>query len=98
MCNKNLQMIGINVNDETLTKEKHEVGLGNIDYASTTSSGDIICGLAKMDVDTCDLIPDPILHWKAGTRWGLEEACSVPHAYATVSLCLEHLQQKEISN
>ncbi|GJQ69352.1 hypothetical protein Trydic_g6479 [Trypoxylus dichotomus] len=81
IASKNLQYIGINVNDETLTKENHEVGLGNIDYVGYDDKRELIMGLAKMDNDTCDLIPDPILKWKVPEGLTAEDGCSIPHAY-----------------
>lgn len=84
ISHKNLQYIGINVDDETLTKEKHEVGLGNVDYAGFNDKGETVAGLARMDRDTCDLIPDAILHWILPERFTIEDSCTVPHAYVTV--------------
>lgn len=79
-----MQYIGINVDDETLTQEKHVVGLGNIDYAGVDAKGENIVGLANLDPDTCDFIPDPVLHWKIPEIWSLEDGCTIPHAYTTV--------------
>ncbi|XP_071051537.1 fatty acid synthase-like [Onthophagus taurus] len=84
---KNVHFLGINANDETLTNEKHEIGLGNIDYSGVDAK-DRIMGVAKMDVDTCNLIPDDILHWKIPEKWSMEDGCSIPHAYITAYYCL----------
>lgn len=95
ISNKNLQYIGINVDDETLTKEKHEVGLGNIDYAGVNENNEVLVGLAKMDRDTCDLIPDPVLHWKIPQRWSIEDGCTIPHAYTSAYYILVYKAKLE---
>lgn len=86
MKNKVINYIGINLKDETLlppNEKKNE--LGNIDYAGVTNSGQKVMGLAQLDTDLCQLVPDSVLSWDVPEKWSLEEAATIPHAYASVS-------------
>ncbi|XP_017779765.1 PREDICTED: fatty acid synthase-like isoform X2 [Nicrophorus vespilloides] len=82
----NLVYLGINSNDETL--HSTIAGLGNIDYSATTNNNKRIMGLARLDKDTYNLIPDDDLSWTIPDSWSMEDACTVPHAYAIAYYCL----------
>lgn len=43
-------------------------------------------GLATLDKDTYKLELDPILNWEVPESWSLEDAATIPYAYAAVSI------------
>lgn len=85
MEQKSIHYISVNLLDETLlSKPDRKVGLGNIDYSGLTASGQEVMGLSRLDLESYKLVPDPDLTWNVPEGWSLEDAASVPHAYATV--------------
>lgn len=72
--------------DETITpKTNLKNELGNIDYAGITKTGENVMGLAYFDYDTYKFNTDSVLSWKVPDSWSLQDAVTIPHAYATVS-------------
>lgn len=61
-----------------------KVQLGNIDYSGINTAGENLMGLARFDQEFCKLVLDPILQWKLSSRWSLQDAATIPHAYAIV--------------
>ncbi|CAH0563662.1 unnamed protein product [Brassicogethes aeneus] len=87
--NKTISHIGINLKDETLNPELYIPNeLGNVDYSGVTSTGQRVMGLAQLDKDTCKLITDDLLTWEVPESWSLEDACTMPHAYASAYYAL----------
>ncbi|CAG9765257.1 unnamed protein product [Ceutorhynchus assimilis] len=81
--NKTISYIGLNLRDETInpaTEKTQE--LGPIDYSGTVSTGQKIMGLASLNKDTCRLEIDPILNWEFPDSWSLEDAATIPYAFA----------------
>lgn len=83
----NIEYIGVNLLDETKTNKPNQKNeLGNIDYGGTTKTGESVIGLASFDYDTSEIVFDPILKWNVPVSVSLQNAVSIPHAYATVIL------------
>ncbi|EEZ97866.2 fatty acid synthase [Tribolium castaneum] len=86
---KVINYVGINLKDETIlpvSEKKKE--LGNIDYSGVGTNGQKVMGLAQLDTDLCQLVPDSILSWNVPDKWSLEEAATIPHAYVSAYYCL----------
>ncbi|KAF2883952.1 hypothetical protein ILUMI_22210 [Ignelater luminosus] len=80
--NTRVDYIGINAKDETLMfKGECKPELGYIDYSGVTSSGQNIMGMARLDLESCKLVLDPVLKWSVPGRWSLEDAATVPYAH-----------------
>ncbi|RZB84952.1 fatty acid synthase, partial [Asbolus verrucosus] len=87
--NKIINYIGVNLKDETLLPEAEKVNeLGNVDYSGVTNNGQKVMGLARLDKDICKLVPDSILCWDVPEDWTIEDAATIPHAYACAYYCL----------
>ncbi|KAF2906137.1 hypothetical protein ILUMI_00041, partial [Ignelater luminosus] len=77
-----IDYLGINVKDETLTlTSERSLQLGNIDYSGITNWGERIMGLASLDLESCKLVPDPVLWWNIPGRCSLEDGATMPYAH-----------------
>jgi hypothetical protein len=55
-----------------------------VDYCGMKSNGEKVLGIAKFDPLTNTITPDPILSWPVPHQWSMEDATTVPVAYALV--------------
>lgn len=58
-----------------------------MEYSGTSNIGQIM-GLATYEQLTLKIIPDDTLNWVIPVGWTLEDAATVPLAYATVSFLI----------
>lgn len=82
---KEVNYVGINLRDETINVKSIKTNvLGNIDYSGLYEKKNRVMGLATLDKDCWQIIPDTILTWNVPEWINLEDAATIPHAYTSV--------------
>lgn len=60
--------------------------MGHLEFSGFSPSGHRLMGVARTGSRTTHLNPDQYLTWYVPDLWNLEEAATVPLAYATVRI------------
>ncbi|KAJ8922067.1 hypothetical protein NQ315_008708 [Exocentrus adspersus] len=82
--NKTINYISVNLKDETINPAKPKRNeVGNVDYAGVTNTGQPVLGLARLDKENNQLVPDPVFTWDIPEHISMEDGATIPHAYVS---------------
>ncbi|XP_053617681.1 fatty acid synthase-like [Plodia interpunctella] len=84
-----IHYVGLNVNDVYRAQNSSNVDDGfGMDFSGLTERGDRVMGLVKSGAARRTVRADPRLLWPVPDQWSLEDAATVPLAYAHAFYCL----------